>query len=92
MRGRRGGPLRPHVHPRYLLTSISSLTAASSGPVRARAATYVVCEQDQAVPVVAQEAMAAAFERVERLPSSHSPMLSMPGRLADVLHEVGSAA
>jgi pimeloyl-ACP methyl ester carboxylesterase len=80
------------VHPRYLLTSMSSLTAASSGPVRTHPATYVVCEQDHAVPVVAQEAMAASFDRVERLPSSHSPMLSMPGRLADVLHDVGSSA
>ncbi len=80
------------VHPRYLLTSLSGLTAPSSGPVRAHEATYVVCEQDQAIPVAAQEAMGAAFDRVERLPSSHSPMLSMPGRLAEVLHDVGSSA
>jgi len=80
------------VHPGYLLTSMRALTAVSSGPVRTHAATYVVCEQDQAIPVVAQEAMGAVLDRVERLPSSHSPMLSMPGRLADVLHEVGSPA
>jgi pimeloyl-ACP methyl ester carboxylesterase len=80
------------VHPRYLLTSMSGLTAASSGPVRTHPATYVVCEQDQALPVVAQEAMGAALDRVERLPSSHSPMLSLPGRLADVLHAVGASA
>jgi hypothetical protein len=33
-----------------------------------------------------------ALDRVERLPSSHSPMLSLPGRLADVLHAVGASA
>jgi len=78
------------IHPHYLLTSMSGLTAASSGPVRTHPATYVVCEQDQAFPVAAQEATAATFERVERLPSSHSPMLSMPGRLAEVLHSASA--
>ena len=79
------------VHPRYLLTSLSSAQAVSTGRPRTHPASYVVCEQDQAVPVQAQEATAATFERVERLPSSHSPMLSMPGRLAEVILRTTSA-
>ena len=51
--------------------------------------TYVICEQDNAVPVAVQEQMAAAADRVERLPSSHQPMASMPDKLAEVLTRVG---
>jgi pimeloyl-ACP methyl ester carboxylesterase len=79
------------VHPRYVLTSLSSMQSASTGPERKHAASYVVCEQDQALPVQAQEALASNFDRVERLPSSHSPMLSMPERLAEVLSRTSSA-
>jgi pimeloyl-ACP methyl ester carboxylesterase len=47
--------------------------------------TYVVCEQDRAVPVEAQEAMAQRAGRVLRMPSSHSPFLSRPAQLAGIL-------
>jgi pimeloyl-ACP methyl ester carboxylesterase len=47
--------------------------------------TYVVCEQDQAIPVFAQEAMAQRAKRVLRMPTSHSPFLSRPAQLAGVL-------
>ena len=80
------------VHPRYLLTSMSSLATASTAPDRTHPATYVVCEQDRVVPVEAQEAMAGSLDSVERLPSSHSPMLSMPGRLAEVLARAGAGS
>ncbi len=73
------------VHPRYLLTSLSSVQSPSTGPGRTHPATYVVCEQDHAIPIEAQEAVATTFDRVERLPSSHAPMLSMPERLAGVI-------
>ena len=79
------------VHPRYLLTSLSSFQGASTGPERSHPASYIVCEQDQAVPVQAQESIAATFDRVERLPSSHAPMLSMPERLAEVIAHTSSA-
>lgn len=78
------------VYPRYLLTSMSSLATASTAPDRTHPATYVVCEHDHVVPVEAQEAMAGSLDGVERLPSSHSPMLSMPGRLAEVLERAGA--
>ena len=47
--------------------------------------TYIVCEQDQAIPVPAQESMSHRSERVLRLDSSHSPFLSRPRELADLL-------
>ncbi|WP_405056496.1 alpha/beta hydrolase [Kribbella sp. NBC_01505] len=47
--------------------------------------TYVVCEQDNAIPVFAQEAMAQRAGRVERLASGHSPFLSRPKELAAII-------
>ncbi len=47
--------------------------------------TYVLCEQDQAVPPPAQEAMASRAAAVERLPSSHSPFLSRPDDVAAIV-------
>ncbi|OJJ01908.1 hypothetical protein ASPVEDRAFT_83430 [Aspergillus versicolor CBS 583.65] len=52
---------------------------------------YIVCEQDLALPQSFQELFAAKVSgprRTYQLPSSHSPFLSMPGRLADVLGEI----
>src|SRR3954451_1998550 len=73
---------------RFLPQSMSSLGSPSSAPDRKHPTTYIVCEQDNAVPVAAQEQMAAAADRVERLPSSHQPMASMPDKLAEVLARV----
>ncbi|MGY1680341.1 alpha/beta fold hydrolase [Geodermatophilus sp. SYSU D01176] len=78
------------VYPRYVLISLRSLAEVSTAPASRHGTTYVVCEQDQAVPPEAQEAMAADADRVERLASSHSPMLSMPGRLAEVLERAAT--
>src|SRR5436309_6897804 len=47
--------------------------------------TYVVCERDAAISVVAQEFMAERADRVLRMPTSHSPFLSRPAQLAGVL-------
>jgi pimeloyl-ACP methyl ester carboxylesterase len=54
--------------------------------------TYVVCEQDAAVPVPAQEAMAQRSGRVLRLDTSHSPFLSRPAEVAAILKDELSAA
>jgi pimeloyl-ACP methyl ester carboxylesterase len=55
--------------------------------------TYVVCEDDQAIPAVAQEAMAQRSQRVLRMPTSHSPFLSRPAELAALLRaELAAAA
>jgi pimeloyl-ACP methyl ester carboxylesterase len=73
---------------RMVPQSIASTTAASSAPDRAHPTTYIICENDQALPPPAQEHMAAAADHVERLPSSHQPMMSMPDELAAVLSRV----
>jgi hypothetical protein len=73
------------VYPRFVASSFQLMADASSAPPAGHETTYVICEQDQAVPVEAQEAMSAQADRVERLPSSHNPQLSMPERLAEVL-------
>lgn len=74
---------------RMLPQSMSSATAASSAPDRGHPTTYIICEQDQAVPPAAQEQMAAAADHVERLPSSHQPMVSRPDELAAALGRAG---
>lgn len=52
--------------------------------------SYIICEQDQALPAAFQELFASKMggpDRTHRLPSSHSPFLSMPDRLVSVLQE-----
>jgi pimeloyl-ACP methyl ester carboxylesterase len=73
---------------RMLPQSMSSATAPSSAPDRQHPTTYIICENDQAIPPAAQEQMAAKADHVERLASSHQPMTSMPDELAAVLLRV----
>ena len=47
--------------------------------------TYVICEADNAVPVVAQELMAERADNVQRLNTSHSPFLSQPAALGRLI-------
>lgn len=49
--------------------------------------TYVLCEEDQAIPLPLQEAMAERAQRTVRLRSGHSPFLSRPAELAGLLRE-----
>jgi pimeloyl-ACP methyl ester carboxylesterase len=70
---------------RMMPQSIASAAAASSAPDRGHPTTYIICEHDQALPPAAQEQMAAAADHVERLPSSHHPMVSLPDELAATL-------
>ncbi|MFT4306351.1 MAG: alpha/beta hydrolase [Microbacterium sp.] len=53
---------------------------------RDRATTYVITEQDAIFPVVAQEALAArSGSSVRRLDTSHSPFLSKPEAVAEII-------
>lgn len=55
--------------------------------------TYVICEKDSAIPPAVQEWMARRAHRVQRLDTSHSPFLSRPSRVADLLrNELKQAA
>lgn len=47
--------------------------------------TYVIADQDGAIPVFAQEAMGARATHTERMSTSHSPFLSAPEALADII-------
>ena len=47
--------------------------------------TYLICDADRAVPPAAQEAMAARAGTVRRVDASHSPFLSRPGEVAEVV-------
>ncbi|MCU0828352.1 MAG: alpha/beta fold hydrolase [Tabrizicola sp.] len=48
---------------------------------------YIVCDHDQTIPPEYQRQMAACLPETSRhaLPSGHSPFLSMPDQLADLL-------
>jgi pimeloyl-ACP methyl ester carboxylesterase len=52
--------------------------------------TYVLCSQDQALHVDAQRFFATRCTTTVELHASHSPMLSMPARVAEILRGVGA--
>jgi pimeloyl-ACP methyl ester carboxylesterase len=52
--------------------------------------TYVICEQDNAIPVAAQEVMAKHADEVLRMRTSHSPFLSQPEALARLIRGICS--
>ncbi|MGW6441792.1 alpha/beta fold hydrolase [Lentzea sp. NPDC055074] len=47
--------------------------------------TYVVCDNDKTMPPALQEEMATRASVVHHLPTSHSPFLSAPASLAELL-------
>jgi pimeloyl-ACP methyl ester carboxylesterase len=52
---------------------------------RAIASTYIVCTQDRALPAELQRLFAGQASDVRELVASHSPFLSQPERLAELL-------
>ncbi len=50
--------------------------------------TYVICEEDRALPVAVQERISRRCSNVIRWPTSHSPMLSQPHLLGELLLEL----
>lgn len=64
-------------------------TALTAAAWRELPSSYLLCEQDGAIPVPAQEALSARTNVVERLAASHSPFLSRP---ADVAAFIARAA
>jgi pimeloyl-ACP methyl ester carboxylesterase len=56
-------------------------------PWRTIRSTYFICTEDQAVPPQSQRRWAAMVHESVELRSGHSPMLSQPDRLADILVE-----
>jgi pimeloyl-ACP methyl ester carboxylesterase len=54
--------------------------------------TYIVTEQDKAVPPALQEQMAAQATEIRRLTGGHSPFLSRPGELAALIDKIVRSA
>lgn len=50
--------------------------------------TYVICTEDEALPPASQAVFSARATEVRRLHSDHSPMISQPDVLADLLRSV----
>ena len=55
---------------------------------RERPSTYVVCTDDRAVAPALQRSAASRTTHVVEMPSSHSPFMSRPGEVADLLREL----
>jgi pimeloyl-ACP methyl ester carboxylesterase len=66
--------------------TFASLTApATHAAWRRVPSSYVVCRDDRAVPASIQRQLAARAETVVEWPTSHSPFLSRPDLVADLL-------
>jgi pimeloyl-ACP methyl ester carboxylesterase len=50
--------------------------------------TYIVCTDDRILSLSAQEQMAKNADRTRRIDSDHSPFLSCPGTLGEMLREI----
>jgi pimeloyl-ACP methyl ester carboxylesterase len=75
----------PRILPQALTAFEQPLTNAAW---KAVPSTYVICEQDEAIPPFAQEAMAQRAGEVLRMDTGHSPFLSKPQELAGLLRPI----
>jgi pimeloyl-ACP methyl ester carboxylesterase len=67
--------------------------ASVKQPVRSVAwrdvpSTYVICDRDNAIPVFAQEELSQRAGDVRRMDASHSPFLSMPDAVVELIAEL----
>jgi pimeloyl-ACP methyl ester carboxylesterase len=74
--------IAPRLRPMVLDTTA---IVASPGSPHAIPSTYVVCSRDGAVPPEAQYQMAQGMDRVVVWPTDHSPFLTRPREVADLL-------
>jgi len=66
--------------------AIDAAPASSVAPAwRSIPTTYVVCTGDQALPVPSQRTMAARADEVVEWPTDHSPFVTRPGAIADLV-------
>lgn len=65
------------------LAAMSEATRAAAW--RDRASTYIVCTDDRALVPAFQRQWAARAEKIIELPTSHSPFLSRPDALTEIL-------
>ncbi|WP_026912617.1 alpha/beta hydrolase [Patulibacter minatonensis] len=72
--------LRPH--------SLSSFASETTGRTHPHPTTYVVCDDDQAIPAPAQVGMSGAADHVVHLSSGHFPQVTVAAKVARVLQDV----
>lgn len=77
------GRLRP-------MNGKSIFSKCKGAPWRQIPSTYVLCEQDQAIPVEGQRRMARSATNSIVLDTDHSPFLSMPDDIARILVNLAS--
>lgn len=70
------------LHPQSIAAAAAALPAAGWHDLPSR---YVICERDRAIPVAVQETMSRHADEVHRLDASHSPFLSRPDELVELL-------
>ncbi|MET7694661.1 alpha/beta hydrolase [Streptomyces sp. NPDC005483] len=58
---------------------------------KALPSSYVLCDDDQSLPPSYQEPFAQRTGTTYHLPSGHTPLLSMPDKLADLLDEIAQS-
>ncbi|MFG6445935.1 alpha/beta hydrolase [Microbacterium sp. P07] len=76
------------LRPQSVLAFQEPLTAVAW---RTKPSTFVLTEQDAIFPVPAQEGLAArAGSTLRRLDTSHSPFLSQPAAVADIIEEAAT--
>jgi len=68
--------------PEYFDTRITKVTRAAWKRIPSH---YVICTEDRAVPLRLQERLAARVNSSSQISSSHSPMISQPVKLIDLL-------
>lgn len=75
---------------RTMPTSVLLAPPPSSPAWQVVPSTYVACTDDHMLSLSAQEQMAQNAVRSRRIDSDHSPFLSCPGTLAEVVREIMS--
>jgi pimeloyl-ACP methyl ester carboxylesterase len=69
--------------------SLAAMTEPVSAVAwRAKPATYIVCTDDHLLPVALQDSNASRVGRRLEIPTSHSPFLSKPALVSEVLIEL----
>ena len=53
--------------------------------------TYVICDRDNAIPVPAQEAMAARARTTHRLDADHSPFMNHAGAVVALIRDAAGS-
>jgi pimeloyl-ACP methyl ester carboxylesterase len=80
-----GADRAAEAHRQFVLQSAATFANQSTAPDRSHPTTYILCTEDQAIPIEGQEAMSAAADSTIRLQSAHCPQLSQPEELARAL-------